>query len=227
MARNQTQAASFLRDLPFELRQGTNWFGDDFCLLYWAAPLARYVEVAEWYENQTYRLAFSQIAGTIMEVGPYIRFIAVELNAKEGPSPVDTPSLQITTDVVERALRDAEQLLHTSGAVSGIDRVHTALHGYLKAACNKNTIPYPKDPSINVLFKLLRERHPAVRACRSRDSDIDRMLKSLSVVVDALNPLRNRSSMAHPTASLLEEAEAMLVINSVRTLLHYLNVKLG
>lgn len=43
------------------------------------------------------------------------------------------------------------------------------------------------------------------------------------MIVDALNPLRNRASLAHPNESLLAEPEAMLVINSVRTLLHYID----
>jgi hypothetical protein len=50
---------------------------------------------------------------------------------------------------------------------------------------------------------------------------------AFATVVDALNPVRNRGSMAHANATLLDEPEAMLVINAVRTLLHYLNAKIG
>lgn len=44
-------------------------------------------------------------------------------------------------------------------------------------------------------------------------------------VIDTLNPLRNQGSVAHPNADLLAEPEAMLFINSVRCLLHYMNAK--
>lgn len=54
----------------------------------------------------------------------------------------------------------------------------------------------------------------------------DRILKVMATLVNDLNPIRNSYSVAHPNDNLLEEAEAMLVINSVRTLLHYLNSKL-
>jgi hypothetical protein len=225
-ARKQTQAAKLLEKLPFELINGTNWFRDEFCLLYWSAPLEHYTKAAEWSENPAYQQSFSQIAEAITEVGTYIRFIVVELNTEEGPSQVMTPSLQITSDVVDRALRDAENLIHTSGATSGLDRVHTGLHGYLKAACDKYTIAYPKDPSITALFKLLREQHRAFQVSDPQDADIDRIIKALAVVIDALNPLRNRGSMAHANEKLLKEPEAMLAINCVRTLISYLDAKL-
>jgi len=52
-------------------------------------------------------------------------------------------------------------------------------------------------------------------------------LNIFSAVVDALNPIRNRMSGAHPNEVLLDEPEAMLVINAIRTLLHYLNARIG
>src|SRR4029077_13486015 len=52
----------------------------------------------------------------------------------EAPDPVANPSPAFTTDVVERALVDAEQLLSGSGPISAADRVHTALHDYLSGA---------------------------------------------------------------------------------------------
>jgi hypothetical protein len=48
----------------------------------------------------------------------------------------------------------------------------------------------------------------------------------MATVVDVLNPLRNKASVAHPNEQLLAEPEALLVINSVRTLLNYLDLKL-
>jgi hypothetical protein len=48
----------------------------------------------------------------------------------------------------------------------------------------------------------------------------------MATVVDVLNPLRNKASVAHPNQDLLAEPEALLVINSVRTLLNYLDSKL-
>ena len=41
-----------------------------------------------------------------------------------------------------------------------------------------------------------------------------------------MNPVRNYGSLAHPNENPLEEPEAMLAVNAVRSLLHYLNMKL-
>lgn len=52
-----------------------------------------------------------------------------------------TPSM--TSEVVRRALADAEHLITTSGATSAVDRVHTALHGYLLNVCSQAQIDVP------------------------------------------------------------------------------------
>ena len=129
---------------------------------------------------------------------------------------------------MERALSDAEHLITSSGAVSGIDRLHTALHGYLKQACSEAGImPTDKDPEITRLFKQLRENHPKFKARGARADDIATIQNSLASIVAVLNPIRNRASVAHPNDMLLDAAEAHLVVNCVRTLLHYLEAKLS
>lgn len=53
-----------------------------------------------------------------------------------------------------------------------------------------------------------------------------RLLRSFGTIVDTLNPLRNKASIAHPNKALLSEPEAILVINAVRTILHYFDEKI-
>jgi hypothetical protein len=43
--RGGAQAADLLCEIPFELREGTNGFNDDFRILYYCAPLERYPSV--------------------------------------------------------------------------------------------------------------------------------------------------------------------------------------
>lgn len=224
-ARKAELAAELLDSIPFVLQDGTNGFGDEFSLLYLSAPLERYVELAERHEDPKVRLAFRQVAESITEVGPNIRFIAVELDTKAGPDPVPSPSLNITSDAVERALADAEQLLHSRGAVSGVDRVHTAFHGYLRAVCAKFGIAVAEDAGITQLFKAVRENHPAFVDTSPRTADTHRVVRAMATILDSLNTLRNRASVAHPNEAVLEEPEAMLVVNSIRTLLQYMNAK--
>jgi hypothetical protein len=65
----------------------------------------------------------------------------------------------------------------------------------------------------------LRTHHPAFQKLVARGDDIGKMLGAMATVVDVLNPLRNKASVAHPNPQLLAEPEALLVINSVRTVL--------
>lgn len=225
-ARRAEDAARVLETYPFEVYEGTNFFGDEFFILYFAAPLDLYVDLAERERDPVAAATFRTLAETVSEIGPYIRFIAVDLDKKEGPAPVSSPSPQITSDAVEQALADAEQLIVARGATSGVDRVHTAFHAYLLAVCKQAGIPIAgDDPGITQLFKAIREQHPAFGASGARDEEVTRIARALASIVDALNPLRNRASLAHPNEALLEEPEAMLVINAVRTLLHYLDAK--
>jgi hypothetical protein len=145
----------------------------------------------------------------------------------EGAASVASPDPKITSEVVERAISDVEALIQIRGAVSGVDRVHTALHGYLRAVCDKENIVYGKDDSMTKLFKLLRQHHPALQNLGTRSQDIERVLQSFASIMDALNPIRNNASIAHPNENLLGKDEAMLVINATRTLLHYLDARFG
>lgn len=164
------------------------------------APATRTVEA---------RRQFEQIASRI-EAGQLVR----------GPAP------DLTSDVVRRALADAEHLIGSSGAPSAVDRAHTALHGYLIAACDAAGIPYPEEPAMTALFKLLRRNHPALHQHGARASDIEHVLNACASIIDAMNPVRNKASVAHPNATLLGDEEARLVINVARTLLTYVDDRL-
>lgn len=225
-ARGKPEAAALLEDIPFELRDGTNGFNDEFTVLHWPASFDDYIQAADWKEQRTHVAALEQIAKTTSEIAKtYVRFVTMELDTADGPAAVESPSLQITNDIVERALGDAERLIADSGGTSGLDRVHTALHAYLRAVCDQRHVQYGHDAGIRELFKAML-REGTFRPTASRSEDVDRIVKALAVIVDALNPLRNRASMAHPNARLLDEPEAMLAINAIRTLLHYLNARL-
>jgi Abortive infection C-terminus len=335
-ARGQHHALELFQRFPWELREASNFFGDDFSVLHATVPLKLYEEARQLAAVTAEKLTSRQIADTVTELGAYVRFIAVDLDASRrneppsdpkalklaeinklvykyigveggylgdfsyqkhhdfyvdleldidphkyegttrqrfiailteaspdvqarilqgildrymvGSNPTRTqalsdeivgwirrlatgaavapPSLKVTSAVVERALNDDEKLMGTTGAPSGVDRVHTALHGYLIQVCADASIPMGAEPSLTQLFKLLRTRHPAFQDLGPRADDMGRVLNSLASVVDVLNPVRNKASVAHPNASLLPDPEAMLIINSVKTMLHYFDSKL-
>jgi hypothetical protein len=129
------------------------------------------------------------------------------------------------SETVRRALEDADNLMRTSGPQSAVDRVHTAMHGYLLSLCADAGIARGERPTMNQLFKALRAEHPSLSDLGVRSADVAKMLGSMAAILDALNPVRNNASMAHPNSALIGQAEAVLVINTVRTLLTYLEAK--
>lgn len=130
-------------------------------------------------------------------------------------------------DVVARALIDADTLLRTSGPISCVDRLHTALHGYFRYLCERVMLQPPEAASLPALFKLLRSQHPAFQHLGLQDHDVGRVLNGFASVIDALNTIRNNASVAHPNQELLGEAEAQLMVNAVRTLFHYVRTRAG
>ena len=128
---------------------------------------------------------------------------------------------------VTQAIADTEILLKSAGgAPVSVDRVHTALHAYLMSLCDDQSIPYEDRPTMAKLVKLLRSAHPSLRSSdtASRAQDV---LQSLAQAFDALNPIRNSASMAHPNDGLLDEPEAQLIVNAGRTIMAYLNARLA
>lgn len=144
-----------------------------------------------------------------------------------GRAAIDIEFAQSQSDLVNRALADADALLKSSGPQSAVDRVHTAMHGYLKSVCDEASIGYPDSPTMTQLLKALRSGHPAFADEGPREDDIRRVMNSLGSILDALNPVRNWASVAHPNEELLGPPEAMLVVNTVRTLMAFLEDKLA
>lgn len=225
--RGNAYAADFLDRYPFQVFAGTNTFGDQFDVLYTSVSTDEYLELADRKDDFDVKSGFREVAKTVSELGTYIRFVAVSLANDDSIPAVSQPTLRTTSDVVHAAISDAEHLIRARGAVNGLDRVHTALHGYLRAVANDRMITVPTDAGITQLFKLLTENHPSFGDNSPRNSDITRIVRSMASIVDALNPLRNRASLAHPNDEVLKEAEAMLVVNTVRTLLQYLDAKVN
>jgi Abortive infection C-terminus len=219
------QSADLLEHLPFELWKGTNGFGDEFELLYLRLNMAK---INEWgLDGEVNTSRFTAIARTFEGLQSPIRFIAIDpLTDDPGVAVVTTPTLATSSAVVQRALKDFETLVREGGAVSGVDRIHTALHGHLLEICRQSNISHAPGADITALFNFIRQQHPKFQN-HAPGTEPQKMFRGLAQVVDAMNPVRNQSSMAHPNPVLLDEPEAMLAANAVRSLLHYLNMKLS
>jgi hypothetical protein len=226
--RGKTGALAVLDSMDFHLHRGTNHFNDDFHVLHAKVPAREYVK----YESVKYQErdvdTFGLIATTAGELSGFIvRHVALDLDESTltEPATVPAPKLAFTNEVVEQALHDAEILLAQSGPANAIDRAHTAIHGYVKHVCSEAHIEFPPDASIGKGLAALRRQHPAFAAPLAREDAINKAIRALANIADSLNDIRNNATLAHPN-EVLEKPEAMLMINSARTLLHYVDSRL-
>ena len=144
----------------------------------------------------------------------------------EGAPSVASPMpISSMSAVVRQALIDAENLIRTSGPASAVDRVHTALHGHMNALCAEASIALPERPTLQVAVKKLRENHPRLAPTGQRADEVSRVLYSMAATLDALTTLRNNASPAHPNEALLGDHEALLAINTARTIFAYIDSK--
>lgn len=123
------------------------------------------------------------------------------------------------------ALADAQALLETRGPTSAVDRVHTGLHGFLRAACRDASISVDEDATPNQLLKALLDNHPSLADLGPRSEEVKRLIRTSASIVDSMGTLRNRASLAHPNEELLDHDEALFVINLARSLLRFLDSK--
>ncbi|MEM9861012.1 MAG: abortive infection family protein [Myxococcota bacterium] len=143
-----------------------------------------------------------------------------------GSPAVTSPTLSPDFESTRRHLQDAETLIQSHGAHRAIDRVHTALHEFLRHECNRAGLPLDPKAKLNPAFKILREQHPAFRGKSSGDAEVRKIVRAFGGILEALNDVRNNASPAHPNET-LKETEAMLAINAGHTILHYIHAKIA
>jgi Abortive infection C-terminus len=128
--------------------------------------------------------------------------------------------------VVEHALKDAAALLETRGPISAFDRVHTALHGYLKDACLRIPVEVPPLATTSQILKLLRQHHPVLSDLGEQHDSLMKIMQGMSSVIEGLSTQRNKASLAHANDHLLGRDDAILAINAAKTLIQFLDAKL-
>lgn len=142
--------------------------------------------------------------------------------ALEATPLVDSETFSDDIHVIE-AIESARILIKERGAQHAIDRVHTALHGYLRKLCTDAAIVLNGSEEVVTLFKYLREQHPSFFKNGREQDVVKKILFSCASIFDAINILRNHWSPAHPNA-LLQEADASLAIDTTLAVMRYLSI---
>ncbi len=124
-------------------------------------------------------------------------------------------------DVIAKAIEDAELFMSDGKYDSAFDRVHTAFHGYLRKKLDDLGESYEESDTLNQLYNKL---HSYISADIANDQSgiIKTTLRSASGVINSINELRNRHSLAHPNGSIISVREANLCIRLVKELSDYI-----
>lgn len=125
------------------------------------------------------------------------------------------------TDVISKSIEDAETFMNEGKYDSAFDRVHTAFHGYLRKKLDDLQENYEESDTLNQLYNKL---HSYISANIATDQSglIKTTLRSASGVINSINELRNRHSLAHPNDSIISSREAQLCIRLVKELSDYI-----
>ena len=94
-----------------------------------------------------------------------------------------------------------------------MDRLHTVLHDFLIVVCDAAGIAHGESETTVALLRKVENGHPRFADLGPRAQDIKKVLNASASILDALLPVRNQASVAHPNELLLDEPEARLVIN--------------
>lgn len=127
------------------------------------------------------------------------------------------------TDVIGKAISDAELLMRQGKYDSAFDRVHTAFHGYLRKILDNKQVTYDESETLSQLYTKLHKEISSTMGSSEIAELMKKSLRSASGMISAINEMRNRHSLSHPNDNLLQNREAELTIKLVKDLSDYIN----
>ncbi len=126
-----------------------------------------------------------------------------------------------TTEVIEKAIVDAEAFMTDGKYTSAFDRIHTALMGYFRKKLNDLSVTYEESDTLGQLYNKIHE-YVAQNMTTNVSGLIKTAIRSSSGIISSINELRNRHSLAHPNDDLISDKEAKLCINMAKILSDYI-----
>lgn len=127
------------------------------------------------------------------------------------------------TEVIEKAISDAELLMGEGKYDSAFDRVHTAFHGYLRKLLDTKDVAYEESDTLSQLYAKLHTELSSNISSNEIAELVKKSLRSASGVIAAINEMRNRHSLSHPNDDLLQARESEFAIRLIKDLSDYIN----
>ncbi len=135
---------------------------------------------------------------------------------------IDFSSISLT-EVINKAVADAELLMQQGKYDSAFDRVHTAFHGYLRKVLDNKSVAYEESDTLSQLYSKLHSEISSTIGSAPIAELVKKALRSASGVIASINEMRNRHSLSHPNNDLLQEREAKFAIKLIKDLSDYIN----
>lgn len=135
---------------------------------------------------------------------------------------IDFSEISIT-EVISKAIADAELLMNQGKYDSAFDRVHTAFHGYLRKVLENKQVTYEESDTLSQLYTKLHSEISANIGSAPIAELVKKSLRSASGIIASINEMRNRHSLSHPNDDLLQKREAELSIKLIKDLSEYIN----
>lgn len=140
---------------------------------------------------------------------------------------IEQGELRNDFEFVKKVLDQSEILISNHSYGSAVDRVHTAIHGYLKALCDgENIIFNEQNVKIQDMWGRLKVEHTSFNIeIKEHQRPINQTAAAIGKILENMNEVRNRHGFSHPNDDIIEEDEARFIVNLSRVLLFYIDSK--
>ena len=176
--------------------------------------------LAEWWiEVKTYSTYAERREYISSLVSPLLKTLR---ESDDNSVPVNFQQIAKKSEIIQKAVEDANVFIREGKYDSSMDRVHTALHGYLRELLVEHKIAFKEDDSLPALFTKLYHYYSNSIQPVAVGERVKGILRSASGMINAVNELRNNNTIAHPNGQLIQAREAHLVIRLVNAVVDYI-----
>lgn len=148
--------------------------------------------------------------------------VYLEILQEEEIDSIDIEEVVNLNQILREAIDDAETLIKKGKPANAYDRIHTTLHGVLKQKCEEQDIEINDKATITTILSKIRQ-HILDTKSDDKAKEIAKILGSISKIINILNDMRNKKSLAHPNKTLLDNDEALFLINISKAIMLYVN----
>ena len=151
-------------------------------------------------------------------------FPLIELLKKSEYDPIDVDFNQIAirSDIIYKAIEDAELFISQEKYDSAVDRVHTAFQGYIRELLSVHHITFSKNDNLSALYSMLHKFYGSNIQPADVAKRIKEVIRSGIGIINSVNEMRNNNTVVHPNNLLIQKREAQLVIRIINSIVNYL-----